>query len=64
MQQQHDLLSPSPNISHPGVMATDITKKFASAVKTLSPGELVKDDHFTLFESVAALEASPIFIAA
>lgn len=37
-------------------MATDITKKFASAVKTLSPGELVKDDHFTLFESVAALE--------
>ncbi|XDG02792.1 hypothetical protein ABKA04_002407 [Annulohypoxylon sp. FPYF3050] len=38
-------------------MATDITKKFASAVKkALSPGELVKDDHFTLFESVAALE--------
>ncbi|KAI1139645.1 Mak10-domain-containing protein [Hypoxylon sp. FL0543] len=54
--QQLDPLSPSPTISHPGVLATDITKKFASAVKTLSPGELVKDEHFTLFESVAALE--------
>ncbi|KAI5926060.1 Mak10 subunit, NatC N-terminal acetyltransferase-domain-containing protein [Camillea tinctor] len=47
---------PPPNVSHPGVVVTDITDKFASAVKTLSPGELVKDDHFTLFESVSALE--------
>ncbi|XXG97898.1 ubiquinol-cytochrome c reductase core subunit 1 [Hypoxylon texense] len=54
--QQFDPLSPAPNISHPGVVASDITKKFASAVKTLVPGELVKDEHFTLFESVAALE--------
>ncbi|KAI1381094.1 Mak10-domain-containing protein [Hypoxylon crocopeplum] len=54
--QQSDPLSPPPNISHPGVMATDITKKFASAVKTMAPGELVKDEHFTLFDSVAALE--------
>lgn len=37
-------------------MATDITKKFKDAVGTLVPGELVKDDNFTLFESVAALE--------
>ncbi|KAI1099097.1 Mak10-domain-containing protein [Jackrogersella minutella] len=54
--EQLDPLSPPPNTSHPGVMATEITKKFASAVKTLSAGELVKDEHFTLFESVAALE--------
>ncbi|KAF3067484.1 N-alpha-acetyltransferase 35, NatC auxiliary subunit [Daldinia childiae] len=54
--QQLNIISHSPNISHPGVKATDITKKFASAVKTLAPGQLVKDDHFTLFESVAALE--------
>ncbi|KAI0884498.1 Mak10-domain-containing protein [Annulohypoxylon maeteangense] len=54
--QYLDPLSPPPNVSHPGVMATNITEKFASAVKTLAPGELVKDDHFTLFESVAALE--------
>ncbi|KAI1493037.1 Mak10 subunit, NatC N-terminal acetyltransferase-domain-containing protein [Biscogniauxia mediterranea] len=47
---------PPPNVSHPGVVVTDITDKFASAVKTLAPGELVKDDHFTLFESVSALE--------
>ncbi|KAI0182140.1 Mak10-domain-containing protein [Hypoxylon sp. FL1284] len=54
--QQSDPLSPAPDISHPGVVASDITKQFASAVKTLVPGELVKDEHFTLFESVAALE--------
>ncbi|KAI1084367.1 Mak10-domain-containing protein [Whalleya microplaca] len=54
--QQLDPLPPPPNISHPGLTATDITKKFASAVKTLKPGELVKDEHFTLFESVSALE--------
>ncbi|KAI0484617.1 Mak10-domain-containing protein [Xylariaceae sp. FL0804] len=41
---------------HPGVRATDITDRFAAAVKILKPGELVKDEHFTLFESVSALE--------
>ncbi|KAI0403049.1 Mak10 subunit, NatC N-terminal acetyltransferase-domain-containing protein [Xylaria palmicola] len=49
-------MPPPPNISHPGIMAIDITDRFASAVKTLSPGEVVKDDHFALFESVSALE--------
>ncbi|KPM35127.1 hypothetical protein AK830_g11443 [Neonectria ditissima] len=39
-----------------GIIAVDITDKFAQAVKTLAPGELVKDGFFTLFESVAALE--------
>ncbi|TRX89424.1 hypothetical protein FHL15_009722 [Xylaria flabelliformis] len=47
---------PPPNISHPGIMAIDITNEFASAIKTLSPGEIIKDDHFALFESVSALE--------
>ncbi|KAI0162624.1 Mak10 subunit, NatC N-terminal acetyltransferase-domain-containing protein [Pestalotiopsis sp. NC0098] len=42
--------------SHPGIMAIDITDKFAAAVKKLAPGELIKDGHFTLFESVSALE--------
>ncbi|KAH8203255.1 hypothetical protein TruAng_002553 [Truncatella angustata] len=42
--------------SHPGIMATDITDRFSSAVKKLAPGELVKDGYFTLFESVSALE--------
>ncbi|ORY63957.1 Mak10 subunit, NatC N-terminal acetyltransferase-domain-containing protein [Pseudomassariella vexata] len=49
-------LPPRPNPSHPGVMAVDITDNFWAAVKTLAPGELVKDGHFTLFESVGALE--------
>ncbi|KAI0456014.1 Mak10-domain-containing protein [Xylaria acuta] len=47
---------PPPNISHPGIMAIDITDEFAAAVKALSPGDIVKDDHFALFESVSALE--------
>ncbi|KAI0973165.1 Mak10 subunit, NatC N-terminal acetyltransferase-domain-containing protein [Xylaria arbuscula] len=47
---------PPPNIAHPGIMAIDITNKFASAVRTLSPGEIIKDDQFTLYESVSALE--------
>lgn len=37
-------------------MAVDITDRFSKAVKALAPGELVKDGHFTLFESVGALE--------
>ncbi|KAK3320708.1 Mak10 subunit, NatC N-terminal acetyltransferase-domain-containing protein [Cercophora scortea] len=43
-------------ISSEGIIATDITRKFAAAAATLAPGELVKDGHFTLFESVGALE--------
>ncbi|KAK4226484.1 putative MAK10 subunit [Podospora fimiseda] len=39
-----------------GVIAFDITEKFRIAAQTLEPGELVKDGHFTLFESVGALE--------
>ncbi|OAQ97268.1 hypothetical protein LLEC1_03165 [Akanthomyces lecanii] len=47
---------PPPAIHSPGVVPIDITAKFAEAVKTLEPGELVKDGFFTLFESVSALE--------
>ncbi|KAF2966260.1 hypothetical protein GQX73_g7317 [Xylaria multiplex] len=49
-------MPPPPNISHPGIMAIDITDQFTSAVGALSAGELVKDEHFTLFESVSGLE--------
>ena len=34
----------------------DITEEFAAAAKRLAPGQLVKDEWFTLFESVGALE--------
>ncbi|KAI2626826.1 Mak10-domain-containing protein [Xylaria nigripes] len=47
---------PPPNISQPGIVTTDITDRFTSAVKTLSPGEIVKDEDFSLFESVSAIE--------
>ncbi|OAA59319.1 Mak10 subunit, NatC N(alpha)-terminal acetyltransferase [Cordyceps fumosorosea ARSEF 2679] len=53
----HDLEQyPPPDIHSPGVIPIDITAKFAEAVKTLEPGELVKDGFFSLFESVSALE--------
>ncbi|KAF7559885.1 hypothetical protein G7046_g4265 [Stylonectria norvegica] len=48
--------TPPPTIKDKGVVAVDITEKFSEAVKALSPGDLVKDGFFTLFESVAALE--------
>ncbi|RSL98489.1 hypothetical protein CEP52_010296 [Fusarium oligoseptatum] len=47
---------PPPDIKTEGILAIDITEKFAQAVQTLAPGDLVKDGFFTLFESVAALE--------
>ncbi|QPH06146.1 hypothetical protein C2857_004411 [Epichloe festucae Fl1] len=47
---------PPPSIQSAGIVAVDITDKFDNAVKTLEPAELVKDDVFTLFDSVAALE--------
>ncbi|RYO99343.1 hypothetical protein DL764_006844 [Monosporascus ibericus] len=47
---------PPPHVTYPGVVVREITEKFASAVKKLEPGELVKDEHFTLFEAVSALE--------
>ncbi|KAI1262347.1 Mak10-domain-containing protein [Xylariaceae sp. FL1019] len=56
MQSFDPPVPPPPNISRPGIMAIDITDRFKSAVNTLAPGELVKDEHFTLFESVSALE--------
>lgn len=36
----------------------DITDEFASASSRLSPGQLIKDEDFTLFEAVGALEVS------
>ncbi|PHH90178.1 hypothetical protein CDD83_4337 [Cordyceps sp. RAO-2017] len=54
--QEAESPPPPPNIQCAGVTAVDITRTFSDAVATLSPGELVKDGFFTLFESVAALE--------
>ncbi|KAM5355646.1 hypothetical protein ACJ41O_002292 [Fusarium nematophilum] len=55
--QETDLPPPPlPDIKTEGIVAVDITENFTRAVKTLAPGDLVKDGFFTLFESVAALE--------
>ncbi|KAM0196808.1 hypothetical protein ACHAPA_007335 [Fusarium lateritium] len=55
LDQQYEP-QPPPDNQTAGIVAIDITDKFSEAVKTLAPGQLVKDDFFTLFESVAALE--------
>lgn len=34
----------------------DVTEEFMAAAKQLPPGYLVKDEYFTLFEAVGALE--------
>ncbi|KHJ33656.1 putative mak10 subunit [Erysiphe necator] len=39
-----------------GVIATDITEQFISAVQLLDAGQIIQDSNFTLFESVGALE--------
>ncbi|KAG5980011.1 hypothetical protein E4U55_004484 [Claviceps digitariae] len=45
-----------PVIGTAGIITRDITDKFSNAVQALEPGEVVKDDHFTLFDAVPALE--------
>ncbi|KIV87076.1 hypothetical protein PV11_02647 [Exophiala sideris] len=45
-----------PRIIHPNIQVNDITRQFRTAASTLQPGKLVKDEHFTLFEAVSALE--------
>ncbi|KAF4340483.1 MAK10 glucose-repressible [Fusarium beomiforme] len=57
LDQQYDPPPPPPpDIATAGIVAVDITDEFSEAVKTLAPGELVKDVMFTLFESVSGLE--------
>ncbi|KIW92978.1 uncharacterized protein Z519_06827 [Cladophialophora bantiana CBS 173.52] len=43
-------------IVHPNVQITEITREFCSAASKLTAGKLVKDEHFTLYEAVSALE--------
>lgn len=42
--------------------ARDVTEEFAAAASQLKPGQLVKDEYFTLFEAVGALEVCILFI--
>ena len=37
----------------------DVTSEFEAAAKLLQPGQLVKDEYFTLFEAVGAIEVYP-----
>ena len=37
----------------------DVTAAFTAAAKQLQPGQLVKDEYFTLFEAVGAIEVKP-----
>ncbi|KAI6781851.1 N-alpha-acetyltransferase 35 [Emericellopsis cladophorae] len=46
----------APELNNTGTIPVDITEKFKKASSALQPGEIVKDEFFTLFESVGALE--------
>ena len=39
-----------------GPRIRNVTEEFAAAAEQLPPGQLVKDEYFTLFEAVGALE--------
>jgi hypothetical protein len=45
---------PAPAVASRGML--DVTANFTAASSQLRPGELVKDEYFTLFEAVGALE--------
>ncbi|EXJ91455.1 hypothetical protein A1O3_00003 [Capronia epimyces CBS 606.96] len=45
-----------PQILHPNTQISNITRQFRDAASRLQPGKLVKDEDFTLFEAVGALE--------
>ncbi|OCK84597.1 Mak10-domain-containing protein [Lepidopterella palustris CBS 459.81] len=49
-------LRPVPHAVSNGTRAWDITEKFTQACSVLNIGQLVKDEYFTLFESIGALE--------
>jgi Mak10 subunit, NatC N(alpha)-terminal acetyltransferase len=46
----------SSRASRPSVVALDVTVRFNDAASALKTGQLVKQDDFTLFEAVSALE--------
>ncbi|KAL2872538.1 N-alpha-acetyltransferase 35, NatC auxiliary subunit [Aspergillus lucknowensis] len=48
--------TPTTRIVSQSVVPRDITEKFTQAASRLRTGQLVKDEYFTLFEAVAALE--------
>ncbi|POS84228.1 hypothetical protein EPUL_003377 [Erysiphe pulchra] len=45
-----------PSIESKGILATDITDQFITAAQLLDAGQIIRDNNFTLFESVGALE--------
>ncbi|KAI9730933.1 MAG: hypothetical protein M1818_008007 [Claussenomyces sp. TS43310] len=47
---------PAPPIHSKAIVATDITDQFVKAAGQLDVGQVIKDDYFTLFESVGAIE--------
>ncbi|EEP79257.1 predicted protein [Uncinocarpus reesii 1704] len=51
-----------PRIASEKMEAHDITEEFTKAASALETGQLVKDEFFTLFEAVGALEVRHSFI--
>lgn len=56
LQQEANEMRQRPPPVFPGRKIHDVTERFAAAARQLKPGQLVKDENFTLFEAVGALE--------
>ncbi|KAL4812335.1 Mak10 subunit, NatC N-terminal acetyltransferase-domain-containing protein [Aspergillus spinulosporus] len=56
MLSNNQTRAPTTRIVSQSVVARDITEEFTQAASKLKTGQLVKDEHFTLFEAVGALE--------
>ncbi|KAL2802492.1 Mak10 subunit, NatC N-terminal acetyltransferase-domain-containing protein [Aspergillus granulosus] len=48
--------APTTRVTSQSAVSRDITEKFTQAASKLKTGQLVKDEYFTLFEAVGALE--------
>jgi hypothetical protein len=57
-QEAQAMRSSCPPASNSPQGNRDVTANFIAATQQLPPGELVKDEDFTLFEAVGALEVS------
>ncbi|KAI9662182.1 MAG: hypothetical protein M1829_006164 [Trizodia sp. TS-e1964] len=56
LPQHHEPYPETPKIRVSGIAVRDITEDFLKASKAIKIGQLVKDEFFTLYEAVGALE--------
>jgi hypothetical protein len=60
MLSNNQIRASTTRIVSQSVIPRDITEEFTQAASKLKTGQLVKDEHFTLFEAVGALEVGAV----